>query len=72
MEIGIIKYGLGNIGSVYQALKNIDASPVIINDPLEIKNMDKLILPGVGNFTRSKKILDKNGWTEEILSLIHI
>ena len=59
MEIGIIKYGLGNIGSVYQALKNINASPVIVNDPLEIKNIDKLILPGVGNFTRSKRILDK-------------
>ena len=68
MEIGIIKYGLGNIGSVYQALKNINASPVIVNDPLEIKNIDKLILPGVGNFTRSKRILDKNGWTEEILN----
>ena len=68
MEIGIIKYGLGNIGSVYQALKNINASPVIINDPLEIKNIDKLILPGVGNFTRSKGILDKYGWTEEILN----
>tara|TARA_B100002052_G_C15796919_1_gene559143 strand:+ start:261 stop:896 length:636 start_codon:yes stop_codon:yes gene_type:complete len=68
MEIGIIKYGLGNIGSVYQALKNINASPVIINDPLEIKDMDKLILPGVGNFTSSKRILDNNGWTEEILN----
>ena len=68
MKIGIIKYGLGNIGSVYQSLKIINSSPVIIEDPLEIKNMDKLILPGVGNFTRSKNILDKFGWTEEILN----
>ena len=67
MRIGIIKYGLGNIGSVYQALKNINSDPVIIEDPFEIKNVDKLILPGVGNFMKSKKILDKLGWTDEIL-----
>ena len=67
MKLGIIKYGLGNIGSVYQSLKNIGSSPLIIEDPLEIKKVDKLILPGVGNFTKSKNILDDFGWTDEIL-----
>ena len=30
MKIGIIKYGLGNIGSVYQSLKNVNSYPVIL------------------------------------------
>tara|TARA_Y100001968_G_scaffold218149_1_gene200825 strand:- start:232 stop:867 length:636 start_codon:yes stop_codon:yes gene_type:complete len=68
MKIGIIKYGLGNIGSVYHSLKSTGLNPIIINKPFEIRNVDRLIFPGVGNFARSKKILDLNGWTEEILN----
>ena len=68
MRIGIIKYGMGNIGSVYHSLKSIDINPIIIDKPQEINTVDKIILPGVGNFTRSKKILDSNGWTDEVLN----
>jgi len=68
MKLGIIKYGLGNIGSVFQSLKFVGYTPIIIEDPLEIKNVDKFIFPGVGNFTRAKNILDKFGWTDEILN----
>tara|TARA_B100001989_G_C24551515_1_gene475305 strand:- start:619 stop:1254 length:636 start_codon:yes stop_codon:yes gene_type:complete len=68
MKLGIIKYGLGNIGSVFQSLKIVGCTPIIIEKPLEIKNVDKFIFPGVGNFTRSKIILDKFGWTDEILN----
>ena len=67
MKIGIIKYGLGNIGSVFQAVKNIGSNPQIIDIPSDLKKVDKVILPGVGNFKRSKTILDNDGWTEEIL-----
>lgn len=68
MKIGIIKYGLGNIASVFHSLKTAGSTPLVIENPSEIKFVDKIILPGVGNFTRSKKILDMNGWTEEILN----
>lgn len=68
MKIGIIKYGLGNIGSVFQAVKNIGSHPQIIDIPSDLKKVDKLIFPGVGNFKRSKTILDNEGWTEEILN----
>ena len=68
MKIGIIKYGLGNIGSVFQAVKNIGSNPQIVDNPSDLKKVDKLIFPGVGNFKRSKAILDSDGWTEEILN----
>ncbi len=68
MKIGIINYGLGNIGSVFQAVKNICLNPQIVDNPSDLKKVDKLIFPGVGNFKRSKTILDNNGWTDEILN----
>ena len=67
MKIGIIDYGVGNIGSVYNALKKLNFEGKIINNPSLIKNFNSLILPGVGNFTKSKKTLDDNGWSEAII-----
>ena len=48
--IAIIDYGMGNLYSVYKALKRIDINSVITSDPKVIKNSQKLILPGVGHF----------------------
>tara|TARA_B100000212_G_scaffold269357_1_gene208714 strand:- start:1413 stop:2045 length:633 start_codon:yes stop_codon:yes gene_type:complete len=70
MNVGIIKYGLGNIASVYNALKTLNQKSKIIERPTDIDKLDFLILPGVGNFSQSKFILDKNGWTEYILNFV--
>lgn len=48
--IAIIDYGMGNLGSVKRKLDNIGASSIITFDPGEIRQADKLILPGVGHF----------------------
>ena len=37
MKLGIIKYGLGNIGSVFQSLKIVGSTPIIIENPLRLK-----------------------------------
>ena len=70
MNVGIIKYGLGNIASVYNALNTFNQKSKIIERPNDIDKFDSLILPGVGNFSQSKFILDKNGWTEKILDSV--
>ena len=70
MNVGIIKYGLGNIASVYNALNTFNQKSKIIERPNDIDKLDSLILPGVGNFSQSKFILDKNGWTEKILDSV--
>ena len=66
MNVGIINYGVGNLGSVYRALENLDVDPVLITNPEDVKNCDSLILPGVGNFKECKNILDSKGWTTQI------
>ncbi len=49
--ITIVNYGLGNLGSIQNMLKKIGVIDVLIsNNPDDILNADKLILPGVGAF----------------------
>ena len=50
IKIAIIDYGVGNIKSIYNAFKYMGLKVDIIENPLEITNYDKIILPGVGSF----------------------
>ena len=48
--IVIINYGMGNSGSILNMLKKIGADAIISSNIEDIKNANKLILPGVGSF----------------------
>lgn len=48
--IAILDYGMGNLKSVYNALKKIECESIITSDKEKIKSADALILPGVGAF----------------------
>lgn len=54
----IIDYGMGNLKNVYNALKYLNIPSKISKDANEIKNADKLILPGVGSFKEAMKNLN--------------
>lgn len=49
----IVDYGMGNLFSVYKKVKKIGAKVEISSDKSEIQNAQKLILPGVGHFTKA-------------------
>lgn len=55
--IAIIDYGMGNLHSVENAFKYIQADCVITNDIEVIRHADKLVLPGVGAFPDCMKHL---------------
>ncbi len=60
--ITIINYGIGNLISVRNMLKKAGAAKVMISDNAEdIKQADKLILPGVGHFDYGMKKLNDSG-----------
>jgi glutamine amidotransferase len=46
----VIDYGVGNPGSVLNMLKKVGATAKLSSDPGEIRDSDRLILPGVGAF----------------------
>ena len=57
--IAIIDYGMGNIHSVRKALELYGAKVLVINNPKDLKNCDKAVLPGVGAFDDAMLALKK-------------
>ena len=72
MRVGIIDYGIGNLGSVMRALQELSVKPVLINRAIDLKNVDSLILPGVGSFADCAKLLDDGGWIEALRDEVQI
>ena len=66
MKVGVIDYGVGNLGSVVRALEELDVQPALIDRPVDLHGADCLILPGVGNFTDCAQLLDRGGWSDAI------
>ena len=50
VRVGVINYGVGNLGSVINALRRTGSDAVIINNAPELGTVDAVILPGVGSF----------------------
>ena len=61
MKIGVIDYGMGNLFSVEQALKRLEAEVVVTSDKQLLETMDALVLPGVGAFPDALKRLEETG-----------
>ena len=55
--IGVIQYGIGNIGSVKNALDHLNIANVVTADQNQLSSCDRLILPGVGAFEPAMNIL---------------
>ena len=66
METAIIDYGMGNLLSVQRAFEKCGSDAVIIDNPLELREAEYIVLPGVGAFPDAMENLKKNGWTEEL------
>lgn len=66
----VVDYGIGNIFSVMQALKNGGADVELTGDPDRVRNAERLILPGVGAFGRAADRLRALGLDEAILDFV--
>lgn len=66
MKVGVIDYGVGNLGSVIRALEELNVASVLVNRPVDMHLNDCLILPGVGSFTDCVHLLEKGGWVDPI------
>lgn len=59
--ITIVDYGMGNLGSVKNMFKRIGVPCKITSNIEEIKEAEKLLLPGVGAFDNAMKKLNETG-----------
>ncbi|TWT00090.1 imidazole glycerol phosphate synthase subunit HisH [Planomicrobium sp. CPCC 101079] len=69
MIIGIIDYGMGNLFSVEQALKKLDCTVIMSDDPEILGEAEAILLPGVGAFPDAMELLDQKGLSAFIQSL---
>lgn len=60
MKLVIIDYGMGNIKSISSAFQYLGVSQIVVSNKYEdIKSADKLLLPGVGSFSKAIDNLNK-------------
>lgn len=67
--IAIVNYNAGNIFSVASSLKRLGYSYRITDDPLLLRQADKVILPGVGAAAMAMACLKEKGLDDIILHL---
>lgn len=66
MKVGVLDYGVGNLGSVLKAVEALGVSPVLVDQAGGMARCDRLILPGVGNFIDCAERLTAGGWTDAL------
>lgn len=69
--IGIIDYGLGNVRAFANVYKNLNIPAIVVKQPNELKNVSKVILPGVGAFDYAMQKLDQSGMRQFLDEIVH-
>jgi glutamine amidotransferase len=64
--IGIVDYGMGNLGSVANAFDHLGLEAEIVDHPSRLEAHDRLILPGVGSFAMAMNRLNASGWSDAL------
>src|SRR3989338_998814 len=63
MNIGIVNYSLGNVGSVYSAFEFYKHKVTLLSNPSDLDAADIIVLAGVGNFkTAAGRLKELRFW----------
>ena len=68
--IGVVDYKMGNLGSVMNALKYIEADATLIADPDELSDCKAVIFPGQGAFRDCMRHLEDSGFVPALKTWI--
>lgn len=66
MKVGVVDYGMGNVGSILNMLKKIGVSTIKISQVDHFIEIEKIILPGVGSFDNAMDKLNSLGFSKVI------
>ena len=69
MNVAIVKYNAGNIGSVENAVKRLGIEPVVTDNVELIQSADRVIFPGQGEARSTMNYLKAHRLDEVIVSL---
>ena len=70
MSVLVIDYGMGNLGSVRRSFEECGAHVKVIEDPRELGDGSRVVLPGVGSFKDGMIQLEQRGWVDPIKKVI--
>lgn len=69
--VAIVDLGTGNLRSVWRAVNRAGAAADVTNDPAKLAAVDRIILPGVGNFARAMSGIRRAGLMEVLNAAAH-
>lgn len=61
MTVGLVDYGVGNLGSVSNMLKRLGEPTARVSTAEEVLNSERILLPGVGAFDHAVRELQQRG-----------
>ncbi len=65
-RIAVVDYGAGNLVSIDQAFTTLGATVTVVRDGEMLRDVDALVVPGVGAAAPAMARLDKHGLTQPI------
>jgi len=68
--IGVIDYGMGNLRSVEKAFIHLGFDAGVIHTPYDVKQCDKIVLPGVGAFGDAMAALKRDGLDKAVVGAV--
>ena len=72
MKLVIVDLGISNTGSLLNMFRKVGVSAILSTDPDTIVNADKVVLPGVGSFTRGAQRLQETGTIEPLNEFVRV
>lgn len=69
--LAIVDYGVGNLASVQNMFRKAGANAVITDKPKDLRNAQKLLLPGMGHFDNCMIRFNESGLRPVVESLVH-
>ncbi len=71
MEVAVLDYDIGNLGSLCNALSYLGHRAVLVRDPNELDGFERVILPGVGHFGACVSRFREAGFERAIIERVH-
>ncbi len=68
--IGIINYGLGNVGAFLNMYRRMGVAATVVENPAELEGVTHVIVPGVGAFDHAMTLLNASGMREPLEKLV--
>ena len=70
LKIGVVDYGVNNVGSVLNMLRRLELDVVAVRNPNELEQVSAIVLPGIGAYDAGVDSLARTGLADAIRSKV--